>query len=136
MDAWVEHELHLLTTRDDITDTRRQLDITRRQIDQAQRCIEDLTIDACSLRVRMKELELDEELVKKSEEEAIMEKIMAQKRLVELGGHEPAVRSLQKALQEAKRELEATKGIRNSNLLSSCPLLSDPALTRHSIRLY
>ncbi|KAJ0398154.1 hypothetical protein ATCC90586_004273 [Pythium insidiosum] len=112
MDAsarWADYELHILSARDDISDTQRHLDITRQQINQAQRCIEDLTIDACSLRVRMKELELDEELVKKSEEEAIMEKIMAQKRLVELGGHEPAVRSLQKALHEAKRELEATK---------------------------
>jgi hypothetical protein len=105
----VEYTLRLATARDDLVDFQQQLHVTRQEITAAQHAIEDLTIDACTQRVRMKELELDEELVQKSENEAIMEKIKAQKRLIEIGGHESAVRALQKALETARRDRDATK---------------------------
>lgn len=106
----VEYALHIATAREDMGEIQRHLDATRREIVDAQRAIEDLTIEACTLRVRMKELELDEELVKKSEDEAIMDKIVSQKRLVEIGGIDSAVRALQKALDDARHELQATRG--------------------------
>lgn len=106
-----QFELYIATARDDINHTKQCLLATKKEIERAERGIEDLTIDACTLRVRRKELELDEEIVSKSENDAIMEKIIAQKRLAEVGGQESAVRNLQRALQEAKRELQATKGM-------------------------
>ncbi|TMW56444.1 hypothetical protein Poli38472_006454 [Pythium oligandrum] len=104
-----EYELYISSSREDIRDLQHHLETTQQEIKTAEDNIQDLTIEACTLRVRMKELELDEEAVKKAEEDAIMDKIVSQKRLVEIGGHESAVRRLQKALKDAKRELDATK---------------------------
>lgn len=104
-----QHHLYIESIRDDIEDYQQQLLAKQCDIAKALKESEDLTIDACTLSVRMKELEFDEELLKQSEEAAIQEKVLAEKKLMEVGGYERAVRMLQKALQDAKQELQNTK---------------------------
>lgn len=102
--------LYIDSVRDDIAECEQQLSAKREEIAEALKQSEDRTIDAATLKVRMKELELDEEVLKQSEELAIKERVLAEKRLMEVGGYERAVRVLQKALLDAKQELQNTKG--------------------------
>uniref|UniRef100_K3WGH5 DNA/RNA-binding protein Alba-like domain-containing protein n=1 Tax=Globisporangium ultimum (strain ATCC 200006 / CBS 805.95 / DAOM BR144) TaxID=431595 RepID=K3WGH5_GLOUD len=104
-----QHHLYIKSIRDDIHDFQQQLQKQRQDIAAALDESESLTIDACTLRVRIKELEFDEELLKRSEEAAIVEKLRAEKKLMEVGGYERAVRMQQKALRDAKQELQNTK---------------------------
>lgn len=102
--------LYIASAREDLGVDEQQLQATREDIARALKAAEDLTIEACALRVRTKELEMDEEVLKKSQEVAVQEKMGAEKRLMEVGGYESAVRVLQKELRDAKSELERTKG--------------------------
>lgn len=102
--------VYIESVRDDIAACEQQLRDKRLQIAEALKQSEDLTIDAATLKVRMKELELDEEVLKQAEEAAIKDKVLAEKRLMEVGGYERAARVLQKTLLDAKQELQNTKG--------------------------
>lgn len=113
-----EYHQYIESIRDDIADCSQQLESKQQEIAAALQQSEALAIDAATLKVRMKELELDEELVKQSEDAAINERVLAEKRLMEVGGYERAVRVLQKALQDAKQELQDTKGARVTKSLS------------------
>ncbi|DAZ93760.1 TPA: hypothetical protein N0F65_000603, partial [Lagenidium giganteum] len=102
-------EMYIESVKEDTLAYESFLASTKKDIADANRSVEEMAIDTCTLRVRMKELELDEEMVKQSETEAVMEKIIAQKRLVEIGGYDSAVRALKKALQDSKTELAMTQ---------------------------
>lgn len=112
MDEKAQREAHLFiaSARADILEDGRQLQAPKDDIARALKAAEDLTIEAYHLRVRTKELEMDEEVLKKSQEAAVQEKVGAEKRLMEVGGYERAVRVLQKELRNAKNELQSTKG--------------------------
>ncbi|KAF1334676.1 hypothetical protein FI667_g1713, partial [Globisporangium splendens] len=104
-----QHHLHIESIRDDIHDFEQQLQAQHRDIAAALNESENLTIGACTLKVRIEELEFDEELLKRSEEAAIVEKLRAEKKLMEVGGYERAVRMQQKALRDARQKMQNTK---------------------------
>lgn len=102
--------LYIASVHDDIAECSQQLQAKQLEIANALKHSEELTIDAATLNVRMKELEFDEELLKQAEDAAVREKVLAEKKLMEVGGYERAVRMLQKALRDSKQELQDTKG--------------------------
>lgn len=111
-----QFHLYIASVHDDIAECSQQLQTKQLEIAEALTHSEQLTIDAATLKVRMKELEFDEELLKQSEDAAIKEKVLAEKKLMEIGGYERAVRMLQKALQDAKQELQDTKSMYQRDL--------------------
>jgi predicted nucleic acid-binding Zn-ribbon protein len=112
MDAKAQREaqLFIASARADIEEDGRQLQATKDDIARALKAAEDLTVEAHRLHERTKELEMDEEVLKKSQEAAVQEKLGAEKRLMEVGGYERVVRVMQKELRDAKSELQRTKG--------------------------
>lgn len=102
--------LYTDSARSEIVTCEQQLEDAKEEIATHQRATESLKIDASKLRVRMKELELDEEMVKQSQVSAETEKFEADQRLMKVGGYECAIRLLRKSLANAKRELQATQG--------------------------
>lgn len=98
------------SARSEIAACEHQLVEIKEEIATAQRATESLNIDTSKLRVRMKELELDEEMVKQSQVAAEAEKFEADQRLMKVGGYECAIRLQRRSLANAKRELQATQG--------------------------
>lgn len=102
--------LYADSARSEVEACEQQLVETKEEIATAQRATESLKIDASKLRVRMKELELDEEMVKQSQVAAEADKFEADQRLMKVGGYECAIRLQRRSLANAKRELQATQG--------------------------
>ncbi|KAL0590310.1 hypothetical protein ABG067_001555 [Albugo candida] len=90
-------------TEKEIEGCNTELKKWKEYVAKASNTVEELTVQACGLHVRKKELSLDEELVDRAETDAVSANILAQKRLLEIGGKNSA---MQKALQRAKADLE------------------------------
>ena len=102
-------ELEIGCTNEYLEQMKQALVAVKQEIASATKNVETLAIDTSTLRLRVKELEFDEEIVKKSEDEAVAGRIIARKQLVEIGGHESVIRDLLRTLADAKRELLETK---------------------------
>lgn len=95
-------------TEKEIEGCNTELKKWKEYVAKASNTVEELTVQACGLHVRKKELSLDEELVDRAETDAVSANILAQKRLLEIGGKSSA---MQKALQRAKADLERIRGL-------------------------
>ncbi|KAH7474607.1 hypothetical protein PRIC1_013266 [Phytophthora ramorum] len=97
------------SVREEVIDVEQQLQATRSGIFTVMEAAEQLTVDACALALRREELEKDEASLVQSEATAVQNKVLAEKKLMEVGGYECVVRILRKALQKAKLEIMDTE---------------------------
>nr|CCA15105.1 AlNc14C8G1099 [Albugo laibachii Nc14] len=93
-------------TEKEIEECKTELKKCQEDVTEVLKAVEDLTVQACGLHVRKKELSLDEEMIDRVETDAVSANILAQKRLREIGGNNS---SMQKALQRAKADLERVR---------------------------
>jgi hypothetical protein len=70
--------------------------------------IQKKLMESVSLKKRAQELERDKCIVMAAEDTAVCEKIIAEKKLVEIGGHDSAIRFLKKTLDMSNQELDET----------------------------
>ncbi|GMF27927.1 unnamed protein product [Phytophthora lilii] len=96
--------------REGALDLEQQLQATQCDIVAVMEAAEQLTVEACALGLRREELEKDEAALVQSEALAVQNKVLAEKKLMEVGGYECVVRILRKALQKAKLEIMDTEG--------------------------
>ncbi|RLN86978.1 hypothetical protein BBJ28_00016975 [Nothophytophthora sp. Chile5] len=111
MDLAQSNEFHMRLdcAREEVLDTELQLNATKNEISQVLGAAEHLAVEACTLGLRRGELEQDEAALVESEALAVQGKVLAEKRLMDVGGFECVVRILRKALQKAKLELLDTE---------------------------
>ncbi|GMF38362.1 unnamed protein product [Phytophthora fragariaefolia] len=105
-----EFYMRIDSAREEALDMEQQLQATRREIAAVMDAAEQLTVEACALALRREELEKDEAALVESEAVAVQNKVLAEKKLMEVGGYECVVRILRKALQKAKLEIMDTEG--------------------------
>ncbi|KAL3671619.1 hypothetical protein V7S43_003532 [Phytophthora oleae] len=96
--------------REETINVEQQLQATQSDIAEVMDAAEQLTVEACALDLRRKELEEDEAALVASEAIAVQNKVLAEKKLMDVGGYECIVRILRKALQKAKLEIMDTEG--------------------------
>ncbi|ETL41509.1 hypothetical protein L916_07536 [Phytophthora nicotianae] len=96
--------------REAVLDVEEQMLATRDDIVKVMDAAEQLTVEACALALRREELEKDEAALVESEVIAVQNKVLAEKKLMDVGGYECVVRILRKALQKAKLEMMDTEG--------------------------
>jgi hypothetical protein len=99
-----QQEVQLACVQRETSELRQYLSTLEQELEAANAAEQALVVDVASQKLRVIALEKDEQVVQKAEIEALGEKIIAQKRLVEMGGHEIAIQALQKTLAEAKQE--------------------------------
>ncbi|KAG6597899.1 putative aspartyl protease family A01B [Phytophthora cinnamomi] len=111
MDVVASNEFYMRidSARAEVLDVEQQLQATRRDIATVMEAAEQLTVEACALALRREELEKDEAALAQSEAVAVQNKVLAEKKLMEVGGYECVVRILRKALQKAKLEIMDTE---------------------------
>jgi phage shock protein A len=111
------------SAREEVLDVEQQLQATRSDIAAATEASEQLTVEACALELRREELEKDEASLVQSEATAVQNKVLAEKKLMEVGGYECVVRILRKALQKAKLEIMDTEGKVATAALHNTPVV-------------
>ncbi|KAG7399320.1 Ribonuclease P protein subunit p25 [Phytophthora boehmeriae] len=111
MNAAESNEFHMRIdcARAEAQAVAEQLQSTRNDISTTIEAAEKLTVEAYSIKLRREELERDEAALAASEALAVQNKVLAEKRLMEVGGYECVVRVLRKALQKAKLEILDTE---------------------------
>ncbi|RLN93420.1 hypothetical protein BBJ28_00011767 [Nothophytophthora sp. Chile5] len=111
MDLAQSNEFHMRLdcAREEVLDSELQLHATKNEISQVLDAAEHLAVEACTLGLRRGELEQDEAALVESEALAVQGKVLAEKRLMDVGGFECVVRILRKTLQKAKLELLDTE---------------------------
>ncbi|KAG1710964.1 hypothetical protein DVH05_013685 [Phytophthora capsici] len=112
MDVTQSNDYHsrIAYAREETINVEQQLQATQREIADVMDAAEQLTVEACALDLRRKELEEDEAALVASEAIAVQNKVLAEKKLMDVGGYECIVRILRKALQKAKLEIMDTEG--------------------------
>lgn len=105
-----EFYMRIECAREEVFDVEQQLQSTRSDIKAVMAAAEQLTVEACALGLRHEELEKDEAALAQSEAIAVQNKVLAEKKLMEVGGYECVVRILRKTLQKAKLEIMDTEG--------------------------
>ncbi|OWZ08811.1 Aspartyl protease [Phytophthora megakarya] len=111
MDVALSNDYHMRidSAREEVRDLEEQLQATQNEIMLVTNAAERLTSEACLLALRREELEKDEASLVRSEAIAVQNKVLAEKKLMEVGGYECVVRILRKALQKAKLEILDTE---------------------------
>ncbi|KAG7393966.1 Ribonuclease P protein subunit p25 [Phytophthora pseudosyringae] len=104
-----DYYMRIDSAREEVIDLEQQLQATRSDIVKVMDAAEQLTVDSCALALRREELEKDEAALVESEATAVQLKVLAEKKLREVGGYECVVRILRKALQKAKLEIMDTE---------------------------
>ncbi|EEY57813.1 aspartyl protease family A01B, putative [Phytophthora infestans T30-4] len=114
--------------REAVLDVQQQLQDSRNDIAKVMDAAELLTAEACALALRREELEKDEATLVQSEAIAVQNKILAEKKLMDIGGYECVVRILRKDLQKAKLEImdteDETKDLIHEELLLRAQIAS------------
>lgn len=108
--------------REAVLDVQQQLQDSRNDIAKVMDAAELLTAEACALALRREELEKDEATLVQSEAIAVQNKILAEKKLMDIGGYECVVRILRKDLQKAKLEIMDTEGTPSYNSVHCAPI--------------
>ncbi|CEG44849.1 aspartyl protease family [Plasmopara halstedii] len=103
------YHMRIDSIRKELSDVDEQLQATQDDITKVVNTAEEFTTEARALACRREELEKDEAALVQSEALAVRNKVLAEKKLMEVGGYECIVRILRKALQKAKLELMDTQ---------------------------
>ncbi|KAG3119620.1 hypothetical protein PI124_g2264 [Phytophthora idaei] len=123
-----DYDMRIDNAREAALDVEQQLQATRDDIVKVMDEAEQLTVEACALALRREELEKDEAALVQSEAIAVQNKILAEKKLMDVGGYECVVRILRKDLQKAKLEMmdteDETRGLIHEELLLRAQIAS------------